>query len=92
MLAAWRRAAVEPKVMDQEDYRPANGAHLAGASSTPSEIHSASKSRPARNGDNEHVAQAPDTASVLTCPIYEFIRVRSRRALVTACPYPSLLK
>ena len=23
---------------------------------------------------------------------YEFVRVRSRRALVTACPYPSLLK
>jgi len=31
-------------------------------------------------------------ASVLTCPVYEFVRVRSRRALVTACPYPSLLK
>jgi hypothetical protein len=31
-------------------------------------------------------------ASVLTCPAYEFVRVRSRRALVTACPYPSLLK
>jgi hypothetical protein len=24
--------------------------------------------------------------------VYEFVRVRSRRALVTACPYPSLLK
>jgi hypothetical protein len=23
---------------------------------------------------------------------YDFVRVRSRRALVTACPYPSLLK
>jgi hypothetical protein len=30
--------------------------------------------------------------SVLTCPVYEFVTVRSRRALVTACPYPSLLK
>jgi hypothetical protein len=25
-------------------------------------------------------------------PVYEFVRVRSRRALVTACPSPSLLK
>jgi hypothetical protein len=28
----------------------------------------------------------------LSFPVYEFVRVRSRRALVTACPYPSLLK
>lgn len=34
----------------------------------------------------------PFAASDLTCPVYKFIRVRSRRALVTACPYPSLLK
>jgi hypothetical protein len=32
----------------------------------------------------------PDSA--LTCLVYEFVRMRSRRALVTACPYPSLLK
>jgi hypothetical protein len=31
-------------------------------------------------------------ASVPTCADYEFVRVRSRRASVTACPYPSLLK
>jgi hypothetical protein len=41
---------------------------------------------------------SPDTergefaASVLPCAAYEFVRVRSRRAFVTACPYPSLLK
>ena len=35
-----------------------------------------------------HVAYEP----ARTCPAYEFVSVRSRRALVTACPYPSLLK
>jgi len=36
---------------------------------------------------NDCETPSPSFAAwVLTCPFYEFVRVRSRRALVTACP------
>jgi hypothetical protein len=50
--------------------------------------------RPATPRPGAAIANARSlfVASVLTYSAYEFVRVRSRRALVTACPYPSLLK